>query len=206
MKKFPKTYGLAVLVFITILVLFFATDDIGRWMYPIQYQEDIGVSAENFNVDPLLIASIIRVESNFKVGQESSKNAKGLMQIMPQTAEWIVSHNNYSPHILEHIHEPDVNIEMGTWYVHWISERFTDFHEASSKLEDEIAVIASAYNAGHNKTLGWLQEEVWDGTYGNLNQIPYGETRHYIKRVIYYYKKYVSFYTVNDFKITSKKR
>jgi len=189
--KIMKRVVFPIFLLISIALLFYNTNPIGRLMYPIQYQQEIQISAESYQVDPLLIAAIIRVESNYKPDLESAKKAAGLMQIMPDTADWIISRAGYSSQMKLHMKEPDVNIEMGTWYLHWLWNRFDDQFEQD---EDLVAVIAASYNAGHNKVGEWIREDIWDGRYETRDQIPFGETRHYVKRVMYYYNKYTSFY------------
>lgn len=163
-------------------------------MYPIKYEQDIMISAQHFQIDPLLIAAIIRTESNYKPHLISNKQAVGLMQIMPTTAQWIVERGRYEAETIQHLAEPAVNIELGSWYVKWLIDRFTDGEAGSELNKDVISIVAASYNAGHNKVGEWLKESVWDGRYETRGDIPYGETRHYIKRVLYYYNKYKSFY------------
>lgn len=194
MKFIQKKAVIPIILLLFLALLFYNTKSIGRLMYPIQYQQEIQISAENFNLDPLLIAAIIRSESNYKPDLESAKKAEGLMQIMPDTADWIILRAGYSTQMKLHMKNPDVNIEMGAWYLHWLSQRYENQFDYNQKDEDIVAVIAASYNAGHNKVSDWIQHGVWDGRYKNRIQVPYGETRHYIKRVTYYYNKYQAFY------------
>lgn len=183
-----------VLFFVVLVALYYLSDEIGRLMFPIRYMQEIKISSDNFNVDPLLIAAFIRTESNYNPKLKSSKQAIGLMQIMPDTADWIIQSAGYSKQMKDHLQRPDVNIEMGSWYLHWLSQRYQHVFTDERSRTDEIAVIAAAYNAGQTKVSEWLKQEVWDGRYANRDQIPYGETRHYIKRILYYYDKYTQFY------------
>lgn len=172
------------LLFIVVLVLLFYSDWLGKWIYPIRYEQDIVVSAKNYNVDPILIAAIIRVETNFEPDKVSRKGAIGLMQLMPETAEWIVKRAGYAEETIRSLHRGDVNIEVGAWYLNSLFGQFDD---------NRIAVLA-AYNAGPGNTRRWLDNGIWDGTLKNIGQIPFGETRHYVQRVLYYYDKYVKLY------------
>lgn len=58
------------------------------WFYPIHYKAEIRQHSQTYEMDPFLVASIIRVETNYKTGRESKKGALGLMQLMPDTAKW----------------------------------------------------------------------------------------------------------------------
>lgn len=204
MKLLQKKYGLAALFLLLLFLLFYNTDHIGQLMYPIKYKEEIHTSAENFDISPLFIASIIRTESNYKPHLASQYDAVGLMQIMPDTADWIISRGGYPLEMKDQMTDAKINIEMGTWYIHWLTDHFKDQLSGQISIEDQISIIAAAYNAGHNRVSQWLDNETWDGQYNTREQIPFGETRHYIKRVLYYYKKYHAFYSDDWFHIKSK--
>jgi len=183
----------AVLFLLFIVFLFYNSSWLGQRMYPIKYEQDIRISAAQLGVDPLLIAAIIRVESNYKPNLKSKKDAIGLMQIMPDTAAWIVQQAGFA-HLTEaDLVKEDVNIHIGAWYIRSLRQEFASVLDGSSKL-DTIALIAAAYNAGPGNVSRWIGNGVWDGSYANASLIPYGETRHYIQRIVYYYKKYDELY------------
>jgi soluble lytic murein transglycosylase len=107
------------------------------------------------------------------------------MQLMPDTANWIMEQAKIPGTSLEELkHEPGRNIQLGTWYLRNLSEQFDG---------NETAMIA-AYNAGPGKVSGWIRDGVWDGSFETVKDIPFGETRHYVQRVIYYYNQYVKIY------------
>lgn len=168
-------------------VLFLNSNWLARMMYPIEFKEDIRASASNYGVDPHLIAAIIRTETNYSTGQVSKKGALGLMQIMPDTADWIfqkADFKNVTEDMLQN--RPDVSIEVGAWYLQSLHKQFD---------QNTVAVIA-AYNAGPGNVRKWLDSGKWDGKLETADQIPYGETRHYVQRVIYYYNKYKDLYPI----------
>lgn len=184
--KFLRKKRVLLLLFLGFVVVLFFNTNWMTWFYPIHYKENIREQAERYEVDPFLIASIIRVESNFKLGKESKKGALGLMQLMPDTANWAMEKAKLPEVTLDHIkHEPEASIEIGSWYLRNLSDQFKG---------NRIAVIA-AYNAGPGKVDGWLKKGVWDGTYDTVKSIPIGETRHYVQRVIYYYNQYTHIYS-----------
>lgn len=84
-------------------------------------------------------------------------------------------------------HEPSANIELGTWYLSTLSRQF----------EGKRTAVIAAYNAGPGKVQKWLDEGIWDGTDATIKDIPFGETRHYVQRVNYYYDQYTDIY--NEF-------
>jgi soluble lytic murein transglycosylase len=107
------------------------------------------------------------------------------MQIMPDTANWIMDSTQIQKVPLDDVkHKPATNIELGTWYLHNLSMKFQD---------NPVAIVA-AYNAGSGNVQEWLNKGVWDGKEESIKQIPFGETRHYVQRVIYYYRQYTKIY------------
>jgi soluble lytic murein transglycosylase len=158
---------------------------LGRWIYPISYKEEILMSAEKYELDPLIIAAIIRVESNYKLEAVSPKGAIGIMQIMPDTADWILRQENFGNLKAKDVgKEAHAGITLGSWYVKELNRQF----------DENLVVSLAAYNAGPGKVRQWLDEGVWNGKEQTLRDIPYGETRHYVQRVMYYYKKYQKLY------------
>ncbi len=184
----------ALLLMTFVILMFLSSDVVGKWLYPIRYQEEIRQHAANYKVDPLLVAAIIRVESNYKSNISSKKGAYGLMQLMPDTSEWIVDAGRFSPSFKDDLDNPTVSIELGTWYLGWLHKEFNG---------NTIAAVAG-YNAGQGKVNRWIQNKEWDGTLKNSDSIPYGETRHYIQRVLYYYNKYHKLYA-KEWGVTAQK-
>lgn len=170
-----------------LFLLFVQSQWLGRWMYPIKYEETIREKAEMHELDPMLVAAIIRVETNYRPGAESRKGALGMMQLMPDTAEWVMGQmkirEQWSMEQLKN--EPDPNITLGTWYLKSLLKQF-DYN---------LPVAVAAYNAGPGNVSQWLRNEVWDGQLETAKQqIPFEETRLYVQRVFHYYDKYKKVY------------
>lgn len=175
-----------VLSFASLFVIFLLIQSsfVMKWMYPVKYEDEVRVSSQAFKVDPFLVLAIMRVESNFNPEVSSHKGAFGLMQLMPDTAKWMVEDGYFEPHFLERLEEPAVNIHMGSWYISQLIQQF----------EGNATAAIAAYNAGPGRVNKWLQEKEWDGETDTIEDIPYGETRHYVQRVLYYYGKYKEVY------------
>ncbi|GAA3401548.1 lytic transglycosylase domain-containing protein [Paenibacillus hodogayensis] len=183
--RFLRKKRVFVLLFVSLLILlFYNTAWLGKWVYPIRHDQDIALSARSYGVDPFMVAAIIRVETNFNPDKVSRKGAVGLMQLMPDTAEWVVQKAGYAEETSQLLHRADVNIEVGAWYLKSLYNQFDN---------NPIAVLA-AYNAGPGNARKWLDNGTWDGTLKGLGNIPFGETRHYVQRVLYYYDKYAKLY------------
>lgn len=152
--------------------------------YPLAYRNIIVKYSSEYNIDPYLVASIINVESRYDKLALSSKEAKGLMQIAPQTGQWaseILEIDDYSE---EYLFEPDLNIRIGSWY---INRLFNEF-------DGNLQLVLAAYNAGSGNVNKWMLDEEYcsDGT--NLKKIPFKETEDYLVRVEKNYKIYSKVY------------
>ena len=137
--------------------------------------------SKEYNVDPLLITSVIKVESNFNPDAKSKKGAIGLMQIMPSTAKEIsekyLNIYNYNE---EKLYEPELNIKLGVYYVKILSDMFNN----------NINLVLASYNAGLGNVQKWQQENPiieYDS-----QEMPFKETQNYVSKIdkIYNILKY----------------
>ncbi|WP_338044779.1 lytic transglycosylase domain-containing protein [Paenibacillus lignilyticus] len=168
-----------------VVLLFVRSEWMSHWMYPVHFREDIVISADNYKLEPHLVAAIIRVETNYKTGVVSRKGAIGVMQLMPDTANWIIQKGGFGKISTEAIsNRADVSIEIGAWYLNALNQQF----------DGNMYTVIAAYNAGPGNVSRWLADGTWDGKLETVDQVPFGETRHYIQRVIYYYNKYKTLY------------
>lgn len=145
--------------------------------YPRLYADEVTAASERHGLDADLVFAVIRTESSFKPDAVSSAGAKGLMQLMTPTAEWVCWRykEEYDP---SRIFEPEYNIELGCRLLAYL----IDYYDGN--LEYAVA----AYNAGKGRVDGWLQdpERFEDGKLA----IPIDETRNYVKKVLDSYEKY----------------
>jgi soluble lytic murein transglycosylase len=138
---------------------------------PVFYQDKINLYSKQYGIDPLLVVSMIKVESNFSKSAKSRDGAVGLMQLMPSTARQLAAELGYEDFTNEALTDPDVNIRLGVYY---ISKLRKEFHN------NEILTLA-AYNAGMGKAEEWDKENPLLEV--DVNDIPYPETREYVKNV-----------------------
>ena len=155
-----------------------------RLMYPIRYEEQIEWASNRYGVDPYLVMAVIRSESKFEPTLVSKKGAVGLMQLMPDTANWITEQSEMKSLYQPDLEHPETNIHLGTWYLGYLIKMFEG---------NEIMAIA-AYNAGPGNVKGWVSGKRWNGKADTISDIPFGETRHYVQRVIYYEERYKEIY------------
>ena len=153
-------------------------------MYPIKHEEYIKHYTQKYEVDPFLVLAIAQVETKFNHGKISKKGAIGMMQIMPETARWIVEEGGFPDSYLTKLDQKEVNIELSSWYLAKMYHQFN---------RNAVATIA-AYNAGPGNVSKWISEGKWDGSFEHANMIPFGETRHYVQRVFYFYDRFKTIY------------
>lgn len=148
-----------------------------RHSYPRHYENEVLFSSREHGLDPDLVFAVIRTESSFRADAVSRSGAQGLMQIMPQTAEWIAWRRSFT-HDGDRIFEPAYNVDLGCYLLSYLIERY----------EGDLTLAVAAYNAGSGNVDKWLEsEEYYDG---ETLDIPFGETRNYVKKVLEAYEKY----------------
>ena len=179
---------LAVVVFALALAAYFLSQSEPvqrRYLYPYPYQELVELYAKANGVDSALVASVIMNESRFQNDARSPRGAIGLMQIMPETAQWIavqLGDDNFS---LKKLREPETNIRYGVWYLAELQREFAG---------NNILALA-AYNAGRGTVRDWIEEGDWPWTFHALDKIPYPETRSYVKNVLQNRIRYEKLYS-----------
>ena len=158
--------------------------ELWQLFYPLPYWEQVNSQARQYRQDPYLIMAIIRQESAFQSGAISSAGACGLMQILPSTGEFIsqsLSKDGFKQHYL---FDPDSNISLGIWYFNYLQKRF----------DRNLILALAGYNAGPEKVKEWLKSYAVNDPEEFIENIPYNETRDYIKNIlrnqIFYQKIY----------------
>ena len=141
------------------------------WFYPVYYADVIEDAARTYHLDPYLVCGIIKCESDWDATATSSAGAKGLMQIMPETAAYLFSAGfvKEADVFPDNLYDPETNIYFGCCY---LARLITQ----TDSLDEAIA----AYNAGPGTVAAWT-EAAKDTDF--LDSIRYPETRLYIKRV-----------------------
>lgn len=155
-----------------------------RFVYMWDYQQDIVTYSKKNNVDPFLVAAIIKNESNFKHDAVSKVGAVGLMQIMPETGRWIAEQMGLENYQDSDLYQTRKNIRMGCWYV----------GELEHEFQHNLVLLMVAYNAGRGQTHEWMQENGWDYNFNDIKSIPYSDTREYVAKVMQDRDKYYLLY------------
>ena len=143
--------------------------------YPLMYREEIVRISGEYNLSPALIAAVIMNESSFRPAARSAVGARGLMQLMPDTAEWIAHKLRLNDYQFDQLDDPGTNIRFGCWYLSYLSSLFNG---------DPLCVVC-AYHAGQGEISSWLSNPLYssDGATLIQNNLPEGPTKQYAGRV-----------------------
>jgi soluble lytic murein transglycosylase len=140
--------------------------------YPRPYAEAVNAAAIEFGVDPLLIWAVMREESRYDPEALSWAGARGLMQIMPATQDWIAGElgEDLAP---GDAYNPQANVRMAAWYLDFLSGYF----------DGDLELMIAAYNGGAGSVDAWLDDPLVSDRDDLLRWIGFGETREYLSRV-----------------------
>ena len=143
------------------------------------------VFPEKASIHPSLVQAIMREESHYRVDARSAVGALGLLQLMPTTAAQLARENGREDFEAEDLFDPETNIALGTRYLDQLSRRF----------DGRLSAAIASYNAGPRRVSSWLrgdaaelEDDVW------VENIPYDQTRSYVKRVQRSLHAYERFY------------
>ncbi len=156
--------------------------------FPLKYQKEVEAAAERYGVDKYLVYGVIKTESNFDPDARSHVGATGLMQLMPETFEWIQTYyvdETYDKYKFEDLSDPVLNIDYGTN----ILSILIDMYDG----EEDTAVCA--YNAGIGNVNSWLEDSRYSDDGKTLKEVPFPETdnyRHMVAQNKSCYKAYYS--------------
>ena len=147
---------------------------------PLRHEDIIRQQAADKGLDPTLIAGIIYTESRFR-DQTSPAGAKGLMQLLPSTADDIARKSGGTAFVQGDLADPQVNISYGSFYLRYLLHRYGG---------NEVLAIA-AYNAGEGRVDQWIFDARDRGEkFDHARHIPFPETRHYVQQVLEMRGKY----------------
>ena len=158
--------------------------------YPLMYEDIIRQISGEYNLSPAMIAAVIMNESSFNPVAESSVGARGLMQLMPDTAEWIAGKLRMDDYQFDQLDDPGTNIRFGCWYLNYLCSLFNS---------DPLCVVC-AYHAGQGEIRTWLNNPLYstDGLTLNQENLPDGPTKQYAGRVTRDYGIYQAKYFQDD--------
>lgn len=150
-------------------------------LFPLAYFTPIRKWSNQRNLNPFLVLSLMRQESRFQPKIRSVAGAVGLMQVLPETAEWVSEKAGLKDYQIDGI---DDNINLGTWYLDYTHRNYND---------NSMLAIAS-YNAGPGNVDRWVKQTSVTDVDVFVEEIPFPETKNYVKSVSENYWNYLRIY------------
>lgn len=179
--KFKRILTILIVALIAYFGLMFAMK---KYVYPYKYAEYVNKYSEEYELEPYLVLAVIKTESNFNQEVVSNKDAKGLMQIMDTTGEWVAEELELNDFETSMLFDPELNIKIGCWYLKNLEDEF----------DGNLDLILAAYNGGSGNVNKWLSQEEYSLDGENLDYIPFPETKKYVDRVNLNYNIYKYLY------------
>lgn len=181
MKKNKLLVIIPIIILSLIIIGMIAGYYILKYLYPKDYSEYIEKYAEMYEVEPELIYAMVKEESNFNKDANSSKKAKGLMQLVQNTADEVGREIGLED---VNLSNPEVNIQIGTKYISDLINRY----------DGNISLGITAYNAGIGNVDSWIRQGIIKQDGSDLENIPFKETNMYLRKVLRTYELYKSLY------------
>ena len=156
-----------------------AIDEIGhspenfRLYFPVLERETLISSSKENGLDPVLVAALIRQESNFNPMATSPVGARGLMQLMPDVGKGLAASKGIGPWDPDLLYQPAINIKLGTAHLRGLVRKYP-----------EVVKVLSAYNAGESRVEKWSSKTGAADPEIFTERIPFVETRDYVRIVL----------------------
>lgn len=146
-------------------------DKYERNAYPKEYEEYVEKYASQYGVPESIVYAVIKTESGYDSGAVSEAGAVGLMQMMPDTFNWLttLTKENLDKGLL---YDPETNIKYGTYYLSYLYLKYGSWD-----------TVYAAYNAGEGNVDDWLGDALEADGAKKLGDVPFKETENYIKKV-----------------------
>ena len=182
---------LIVLIVVTIILLvinlaFWGYNEYLYHTHPIYYSEVVEKLAREHNIDKFLIYAIIKTESRFNPDAVSNAGARGLMQLMPDTFDWIKEHRLLDDELVfNDMFVPEHNLRYGVYLISYHMRHYNN-------IDNSLA----AYHAGDGAVDKWLMDRRYSKDGKTLDNIPISNTAHYVHKVNTAYKIYLNLYGV----------
>ncbi len=171
MRLAGKAIFSAVLLTLSVIIVAAGINILYKAMYPTEYEDLVVKYSSENRLEPTLVFAVIRCESGFNKDAMSHKDAHGLMQITPETLEWLVMVEGGSE--LPDMYDPEQNIKYGTALLRLHLDEFGNYRE-----------MLAAYHAGRGAVNSWLSDPRYSADGKTLDSIPYDDTNDYVNKVL----------------------
>lgn len=135
-----------------------------RARYPLEYEQLVRANARDRDLDPALVAAVIYTESRFDPNARSEADAVGLMQLLPETAEFIAKKTGGEDFVVADLRDPEINVRYGTWLLAYLRDYY----------DGDLTTALAAYHAGPGRVDEWRRRG---------QAIAFPETRAYVREV-----------------------
>ncbi len=174
-KRIIEVMALIIAIALALSGLGYAYQRYWKTVYPNEYEELVLACAEQHGLSPSLVMGVIHAESGFDSEARSNAGALGLMQITEDTFSWAqarMKDDQLTELTADMLLDPEISIQFGTFILKLLKNEFSD--------ED---TVLAAYNAGIGRVRGWLKDARYSDDGVHLKDIPFKETKNYVKRV-----------------------
>ena len=162
---------LLIVAFLLALLYNLLYESVEEATHPLKYLDYVEKYAKMYEIPEEIILAVIYCESGFDASAVSHAGAVGLMQLMPETYEWLCSKTGERYDAL-HLYNPETNIKYGTYLLSILYHRY-----------EQWDVAFAAYNAGMGNVDSWLEDPKYADEFGTLKYIPFEETRNFVSKV-----------------------
>ncbi len=172
MQRIKKPVAVLLAVGLLACCAYVGTDALKRKLYPKGYAEYVEKYCGMYGIDPNLAYAVIHTESGFDSDAVSSLGACGLMQLMPETFEWLRSKDEEEAEHFSDVFDPETNIRYGVFFLSLLMRQFGSEH-----------LSIAAYHAGMGRVRSWLCDSAFSSDGKSLHTIPFPDTEHYVNKV-----------------------
>lgn len=152
--------------------------------YPIKYQSWVEKYAAENHLNKYFVYAVIKTESGFDPSAESNVGARGLMQIMKDTFDWIKFKSDDETAVYDDMFDAETNIKYGCRLLGYLMDEF-----------GSVEVAAAAYHAGRGNVNSWLADKRYSSDGVHLDNIPISDTAHYVNKITKAMNKYIKLYS-----------
>lgn len=183
-SRVPAVFAVLVIVAIVIgLVGYFGYGIYLDKSYPLGYQSYVERYSKEYGVDKYFVYAVIRTESGFRPDAVSNVGARGLMQLMEDTFDWIKFRMGDEETVYYDMFKAEDNIKYGCWLLGYLYDEF-----------GSVEVAAAAYHAGRGNVNNWLADSRYSSDGVHLDTIPISDTAHYVSKITKAMDVYVRMY------------
>lgn len=184
--KLKKSLALILILSLSICIFYFGSVSVLKTLYPCRYSDIVEAYSEENNLSPWFVYAVIECESGFDPRAVSNVGATGLMQIMPDTFDWINMRLKEN-HSYDEAVVPEISVKYGCYLYGYLIEKY-----GSEKT------ALAAYHAGTGNADKWLSDERYSKDGKELDFIPFPSTEKYVNKVILTKKIYEKLYSGKD--------